>query len=190
MVPQGSLLAVVGHVGCGKSSLISALLGEMEKVEGEVSIRVQSPPHLLPNVTSRCVMFMLMHFFLQDHHVSWNPNLLQRISPQSSTEFDWHHCWIWRFSGVFQPIQNIGVVDQVAVCSKTVACITISCPQSKVADQRIKRFRVLISYLLHFVLFKPLWSTELQSFPQRHILLQNISTVYRRWWCRVVAATV
>lgn len=40
MVPQGSLLAVVGHVGCGKSSLISALLGEMEKLEGEVSIRV------------------------------------------------------------------------------------------------------------------------------------------------------
>uniref|UniRef100_A0A8C4I473 ATP-binding cassette, sub-family C (CFTR/MRP), member 3 n=1 Tax=Dicentrarchus labrax TaxID=13489 RepID=A0A8C4I473_DICLA len=39
MVPQGSLLAVVGHVGCGKSSLISALLGEMEKLEGEVSIR-------------------------------------------------------------------------------------------------------------------------------------------------------
>ncbi|XP_033840127.1 ATP-binding cassette sub-family C member 3 isoform X3 [Periophthalmus magnuspinnatus] len=39
MVPQGSLLAVVGHVGCGKSSLISALLGEMEKLEGEVSVR-------------------------------------------------------------------------------------------------------------------------------------------------------
>ncbi|XP_028333034.1 canalicular multispecific organic anion transporter 2 isoform X2 [Gouania willdenowi] len=39
MVPQGSLLAVVGHVGCGKTSLISALLGEMEKLEGEVSIR-------------------------------------------------------------------------------------------------------------------------------------------------------
>ncbi|KAM9837505.1 ATP-binding cassette sub-family C member 3 isoform 2-T2 [Aulostomus maculatus] len=39
MVPQGSLLAVVGHVGCGKSSLISALLGEMEKLEGEISIR-------------------------------------------------------------------------------------------------------------------------------------------------------
>lgn len=40
MVPQGSLLAVVGHVGCGKSSLISALLGEMEKLEGDISIRV------------------------------------------------------------------------------------------------------------------------------------------------------
>uniref|UniRef100_A0A3B3U9L9 ATP binding cassette subfamily C member 3 n=1 Tax=Poecilia latipinna TaxID=48699 RepID=A0A3B3U9L9_9TELE len=39
MVPQGSLVAVVGHVGCGKSSLISALLGDMEKVEGEVSVR-------------------------------------------------------------------------------------------------------------------------------------------------------
>uniref|UniRef100_A0A672I1S6 ATP-binding cassette, sub-family C (CFTR/MRP), member 3 n=1 Tax=Salarias fasciatus TaxID=181472 RepID=A0A672I1S6_SALFA len=39
MVPQGSLLAVVGHVGCGKSSLISALLGEMEKLEGEISIQ-------------------------------------------------------------------------------------------------------------------------------------------------------
>uniref|UniRef100_A0A8C7QMK3 ATP-binding cassette, sub-family C (CFTR/MRP), member 3 n=1 Tax=Oncorhynchus mykiss TaxID=8022 RepID=A0A8C7QMK3_ONCMY len=40
MVPQGSLLAVVGHVGCGKSSLVSALLGEMEKLEGQISIRV------------------------------------------------------------------------------------------------------------------------------------------------------
>uniref|UniRef100_A0A8C7QLI1 Uncharacterized protein n=1 Tax=Oncorhynchus mykiss TaxID=8022 RepID=A0A8C7QLI1_ONCMY len=39
MVPQGSLLAVVGHVGCGKSSLVSALLGEMEKLEGQISIR-------------------------------------------------------------------------------------------------------------------------------------------------------
>uniref|UniRef100_A0A4W5RE99 ABC-type glutathione-S-conjugate transporter n=1 Tax=Hucho hucho TaxID=62062 RepID=A0A4W5RE99_9TELE len=39
MVPQGSLLAVVGHVGCGKSSLVSALLGEMEKLEGHISIR-------------------------------------------------------------------------------------------------------------------------------------------------------
>ncbi|KAM8876677.1 ATP-binding cassette sub-family C member 3 isoform 2-T2 [Synchiropus picturatus] len=39
MVPRGSLLAVVGHVGSGKSSLISALLGEMEKLEGDVSVR-------------------------------------------------------------------------------------------------------------------------------------------------------
>ncbi|XP_052452980.1 ATP-binding cassette sub-family C member 3-like isoform X1 [Carassius gibelio] len=39
MVPQGSLLAVVGHVGCGKTSLVCALLGEMEKMEGQISIR-------------------------------------------------------------------------------------------------------------------------------------------------------
>ena len=29
-------MAVVGQVGCGKSSLLSALLGEMEKINGEV----------------------------------------------------------------------------------------------------------------------------------------------------------
>lgn len=34
---QGSLVAVVGSVGSGKSSLISALLGEMEKVTGRVN---------------------------------------------------------------------------------------------------------------------------------------------------------
>ena len=39
-VPEGSLVAVVGHVGSGKSSLISALLGEMELVEGHVNVRV------------------------------------------------------------------------------------------------------------------------------------------------------
>ncbi|XP_012669991.1 ATP-binding cassette sub-family C member 3 isoform X2 [Clupea harengus] len=39
MAPQGSLLAVVGQVGCGKSSLVSALLGEMEKLEGQISVK-------------------------------------------------------------------------------------------------------------------------------------------------------
>ena len=39
-VKDGSLLAVVGQVGAGKSSLISAFLGEMEKLEGQVNIRV------------------------------------------------------------------------------------------------------------------------------------------------------
>ncbi|XP_012979666.2 multidrug resistance-associated protein 6 isoform X2 [Mesocricetus auratus] len=37
-VPRGCLLAVVGPVGAGKSSLLSALLGELLKVEGSVSI--------------------------------------------------------------------------------------------------------------------------------------------------------
>ena len=39
-VPDGSLVAVVGQVGAGKSSLISALLGEMEVLEGHVNVRV------------------------------------------------------------------------------------------------------------------------------------------------------
>ncbi|CAO2644872.1 ATP-binding cassette sub-family C member 3 [Lemmus lemmus] len=38
-IPKGSLVAVVGPVGCGKSSLVSALLGEMEKLKGTVSVK-------------------------------------------------------------------------------------------------------------------------------------------------------
>uniref|UniRef100_F6PGX9 Uncharacterized protein n=1 Tax=Ciona intestinalis TaxID=7719 RepID=F6PGX9_CIOIN len=38
-VPDGSLVAVVGQVGCGKSSLMSALLGDMEKIDGSVSVK-------------------------------------------------------------------------------------------------------------------------------------------------------
>uniref|UniRef100_A0A8C1G2J6 ABC-type glutathione-S-conjugate transporter n=2 Tax=Cyprinus carpio TaxID=7962 RepID=A0A8C1G2J6_CYPCA len=35
---RGSLVAVVGHVGSGKSSLLSAMLGEMEKKSGHVTV--------------------------------------------------------------------------------------------------------------------------------------------------------
>lgn len=38
-VKKGQLTAVVGRVGSGKSSLVSALLGETEKVKGEVVLR-------------------------------------------------------------------------------------------------------------------------------------------------------
>uniref|UniRef100_A0A3Q2T472 Multidrug resistance-associated protein 1 n=1 Tax=Fundulus heteroclitus TaxID=8078 RepID=A0A3Q2T472_FUNHE len=38
-IPEGSLVAVVGHVGSGKSSLLSALLGEMDKLEGVVAVK-------------------------------------------------------------------------------------------------------------------------------------------------------
>lgn len=41
-VPRGSLVAVVGHVGSGKSSLLSAMLGETEKRSGQVTVKVQS----------------------------------------------------------------------------------------------------------------------------------------------------
>uniref|UniRef100_A0A8C9YIB6 ABC-type glutathione-S-conjugate transporter n=1 Tax=Sander lucioperca TaxID=283035 RepID=A0A8C9YIB6_SANLU len=38
-VKTGSLVAVVGHVGSGKSSLLAAMLGEMERRSGSVSIK-------------------------------------------------------------------------------------------------------------------------------------------------------
>ncbi|KAK3097219.1 hypothetical protein FSP39_007607 [Pinctada imbricata] len=38
-IPEGSLVAVVGQVGSGKSSIISAMLGEMIKVKGQVNVR-------------------------------------------------------------------------------------------------------------------------------------------------------
>lgn len=36
---RGSFTAIVGRVGCGKSSLFSAILGEMVKIRGRVSVR-------------------------------------------------------------------------------------------------------------------------------------------------------
>ncbi|XP_069110716.1 ATP-binding cassette sub-family C member 3-like [Argopecten irradians] len=38
-VPVGGLVAVVGQVGAGKSSLVSAILGEMKKVKGKVNVK-------------------------------------------------------------------------------------------------------------------------------------------------------
>ncbi|XP_067674526.1 multidrug resistance-associated protein 1-like [Haliotis asinina] len=38
-IPEGKLVAVVGQVGAGKSSLISAMLGEMEKLTGNVTVK-------------------------------------------------------------------------------------------------------------------------------------------------------
>lgn len=39
-VPSGALVAVVGTVGSGKSSLISAILGELDKLSGKVNTKV------------------------------------------------------------------------------------------------------------------------------------------------------
>lgn len=39
-VEQGHLVALVGSVGSGKSSLVSALLGEMDRLSGRVNTKV------------------------------------------------------------------------------------------------------------------------------------------------------
>lgn len=40
-IKTGNLVAIVGPVGCGKSSLLSAFLGEMNKIEGYVNTKVR-----------------------------------------------------------------------------------------------------------------------------------------------------
>ncbi|CAG8836536.1 6097_t:CDS:2, partial [Gigaspora margarita] len=37
-IPYGKLIAIVGSVGSGKSSLLSALVGEMRRIKGEISL--------------------------------------------------------------------------------------------------------------------------------------------------------
>lgn len=39
-ISAGQLVAVVGTVGSGKSSLVSAFLGEMDKVSGRINTKV------------------------------------------------------------------------------------------------------------------------------------------------------
>lgn len=65
-------MAVVGHVGSGKSSLLSALLGEMDKLEGTVTVKVRQralkPPTCCPifrAVESGKVIISLQFFYIK-----------------------------------------------------------------------------------------------------------------------------
>ena len=42
LIPEGSLVAVVGQVGSGKSTFISTLCGETEVLEGRISVKVRN----------------------------------------------------------------------------------------------------------------------------------------------------
>ncbi|KAM5152000.1 multidrug resistance-associated protein 1-like [Mantella aurantiaca] len=65
-IPKGSLVAVVGQVGCGKTSLLSALLGEMEKVDGTIalkgSIAYIPQQSWIPNATFKDNVLFGRHF--------------------------------------------------------------------------------------------------------------------------------
>ena len=45
-IPRGSLVIVVGRVGAGKSSILSAILGEMVKAEGDLRVRSDSKAYV------------------------------------------------------------------------------------------------------------------------------------------------
>ena len=51
-VDKGSLVAVVGTVGSGKSSLLSALLGNMTRLSGEANIRATERVAYVPQQVS------------------------------------------------------------------------------------------------------------------------------------------
>lgn len=57
-VGEGKLVAVVGQVGAGKSSLIAAMLGEMDKVQGHVNVQVCAP------LTSGLYDYLFIHSYL------------------------------------------------------------------------------------------------------------------------------
>uniref|UniRef100_A0AAR2L5V0 ABC-type glutathione-S-conjugate transporter n=1 Tax=Pygocentrus nattereri TaxID=42514 RepID=A0AAR2L5V0_PYGNA len=73
-VPHGSLVAVVGHVGSGKSSLLSAMLGEMEKKSGNITGSVAYVPQQawIQNATMRENVV-----FGQEKKESWYQSVLE-----------------------------------------------------------------------------------------------------------------
>ena len=63
-VDGGELIAIVGEVGSGKSSLLAAVMGEMIKIEGDVNVSVCSGAcvhgaHINTHVTKKIIDFKL-----------------------------------------------------------------------------------------------------------------------------------
>ncbi len=61
-IKPGELLAVVGLVGAGKSSLVQAILGEMVKLNGDVTINVRELQTVC-NITYRRVVITILSWF-------------------------------------------------------------------------------------------------------------------------------
>ena len=62
-VSEGSLVAVVGTVGSGKSSLLSALLGNMTRIAGEANIRATDKVAYVPQQVPRFTSLPFIWFF-------------------------------------------------------------------------------------------------------------------------------
>ena len=58
-VHPGQLVAVVGHVGSGKTALVSAILGEMSKKQGDIRLKVS---HSLLFTSSHVLLTHVSHF--------------------------------------------------------------------------------------------------------------------------------
>ena len=56
-VKPGRLVAVVGQVGCGKSSLLGAILGELKKLQGNVYVQV--------NISKTEILYSNVYFTLE-----------------------------------------------------------------------------------------------------------------------------
>ena len=70
-VAPGELVAVVGQVGCGKSSLIASLLSEMIREQGDVTIKVVVLRNA-PCPSSRFYDFcVITDFWLLYRHDHW-----------------------------------------------------------------------------------------------------------------------
>lgn len=63
-INEGHLVAVVGAVGSGKTSLISALLGEMNKIKGHINLKVNQK-------TLYCICYAVtyVHLLMSCKHV-------------------------------------------------------------------------------------------------------------------------
>lgn len=115
-VPQGCLLAVVGPVGAGKSFLLSALLGELLKVEGSVSIEVRPPCSSLPRPL-RCVFINPSYLPSQFRSLSTTVSLLPSEHPIPYSHMNYQQRGVFQGSVAYVPqeawVQNTSVVENV-----------------------------------------------------------------------------
>ena len=66
-VPEGSFVAIVGNVGSGKSSVLSALLGEMELITGRVNVSGNKSIAYVPQqawIQNVCKKYLQLKLFL------------------------------------------------------------------------------------------------------------------------------